>query len=157
MVRAVSLEVISYTRSLWGARPRLEEEVVQEVENEVARVEYVVAGPGLSVRVRDRVAGPTHDEVVSVAVVLLVLKGLVLWIVISWSLIEQGVDRRCNKLDVPDLLRGDRRHKLVKAAELLFGLHRDRLMEVVVEGGHLAKATTEQFLHGSGSIGVILS
>jgi hypothetical protein len=30
-------------------------------------------------------------------------------------------------------------------------------MEIIVEGGHLAKAATKEFLYGSSSVGIILS
>jgi hypothetical protein len=49
------------------ARAVLEEEVVQEIEDQVARVEHVVAAPGLPHGVRHHGAMSHHNVVLHVA------------------------------------------------------------------------------------------
>jgi hypothetical protein len=71
-------------------------------------------------------------------------------------LVEERVDGRGHEFDVSDLLRCYAGHQLVERAELLFGFHGDGLVQIVVQGRHLAEASPEQFLHSRRRRGVEL-
>jgi hypothetical protein len=139
-------------------RPRaaLQEEIVQEIEHQVSGVEHVVAPPRRTMGIGDRMPGATLDEMVVIADVLHCFEGRIRGIGIRGSLIEQGVDRGRDELHVPDLFGRDRGDEFIEGPELLLGLHRDRLVEIVVECRHLAETAAEKLLDGRGGVGVEL-
>jgi hypothetical protein len=130
------------------ARSAFQEEIVQKIEDEVARVEDEIAVPGRPMRVRDRVARAAHDEVVREAHVLHVLEGRIARIVVGGRLIEKRVDGRGDEFHVAHLLGRDRGHELVEGTQFRFGLHGRGLMKIVHQCRHFTEASAEQLLHG---------
>ncbi len=142
-----------------------QEEVMEQIEDEVAAGEDVLAGPRQAAGIdRQRVAA-AGDEVMGVVlvdVVKQVLDGRLERVVVAvfddagLRAVKQGVDGRPDKLDVPEFLGADVGHKLVVRPELRLGLHVHALHEVVVEGRHLTEPAAHQFLDGGGAFGVDL-
>jgi hypothetical protein len=131
------------------ARAGLEEEVVHEVLDEVARRGDVVAVPRLAVRVltqRGRAAG---DDLLRVEE--LVGRGQRTLLAGAG---EHRVDRRGDELDVAELLGGDVGDEVVERPRALAQAEVERLERVVHEGRHLAELAAHELLHDGGAGGV---
>ena len=134
----------------------LEEEVVQEVELQVAGVEDVLPRPGLpGGPARDR-AHAEVEEVVGVARHAGKVEGRYYAVGACLGLVEQQVDGVGDELDVAHLLSGDVGDEVVVGADLALAPHVERLVGVVHEGAHLAELAAHELLHDARGLGVSL-
>ncbi len=135
------------------ARAGLEEEVVRQVLDQVARGEHVVAGPRVAAASPRQRALAAGDEVVRVTR--------------SFSPSaasgrrprrrgagQHRVDRDGDQLDVAVLLGGDVRDQVVERPRALAPAEVERLERVVHQRRHLAEPAAHQLLHGLRALGV---
>jgi hypothetical protein len=126
--------------------PGLEEEVVREILDEVARGEHVVAVPGLAHRVLAERGGAPGDELLGVPSADDAREARLA----LGCAREHGVDRGSDQLDVAELLGRDARHQVVERPSSLPIAEVERLVGVVHERRHLAELAAQKLLHRGG-------
>jgi hypothetical protein len=138
------------------ARAGLEEEVVRQVLDQVARGEDVVAVPGLAVGVLAQRALAAGEEVLGVADALEGGQRVARRpaVVHRRRAREHRVDRRGHELDVAVLLGGDVAQQVVERARGLAAAEVERLERVVHQRRHLTEAPAHQLLDGGGAGGI---
>ena len=135
-----------------------EMEVVQEVDDDVARRGDEVLVPRCAVAVDRRGAAAVRKEGRGEADILHVLEGrigdvaaILLVAVIVGTVVEHG-DAIADQLDMAELFGGDAGDQAVERPELGLAAKIEALEHVVVEGRHLAILAAQQFLEGSGGV-----
>ena len=123
----------------------LEEVVVREVLDEVARREHVVARPRSAVGVDRQHTLAALEHVMRIA-----LREHLLTVRVS----EHRADRGTDGLDVPVLLGRDVGDEVVERPQLFAAAEVERLERVVHQRRHLAEAAAHQLLDGHGAGGV---
>ena len=135
--------------NLVGTRAALEEEVVQQVELQVAAREDVRAVPGTAHRVERQRGLAARDEVEVIAGVDGRPERRCRRIRIPLRRPgQQQVDRVGYQLDVAVLLGGDVRDEIVERLQLAAAAEVERLERVVHQRRHFAELAAEQLLHG---------
>ena len=136
------------------ARTGLQKEVMEQVCDEVAGGEDVIAAPKVAHGVHHLVSAAPDDRVMGVTKIRGCLERGINWLAFGNGAFKHQVDGGGDQFDMAKLLGGNGGDQIVEGLQLLLLLEAEGLVQIVVQGGHLPKLASKQFLDGGCSIRV---